>query len=167
MHRDGGLIDHLNCLTVDYAMEFWLINVPWFLAFACRISVGFPPGTGGAGRKLWSVDPPHDGLPLAVVGFLRGDEVDARVAVLGVMPVEVPDKVGHGLAVIQEPPRVFQSVLGGAEDRPESGRCPSNASAVSLICLYQFVGFVPELPGLCGFSPESRLRRPAIGIAAA
>ena len=40
-------------------------------------------------------------------------------------------------------------------------------SAVSLICLYQFVGIVPELPGLGGFSPESRLHRPAIGIAAA
>jgi hypothetical protein len=33
--------------------------------------------------------------------------------VLGVVPVEV----GHGLAVIQEPPRIFRGPLGGAEGR--------------------------------------------------
>ena len=63
----------------------------------------------------------HDGLPLAVVGLLRGDEVDARVVMLGVVPVEVPGEVGHGLAVIQEPPRVFRGALGGAEGRLDEG----------------------------------------------
>ena len=37
----------------------------------------------------------HDGLTEAVVGLLRGDEVDARVVMLGVIPVEVPGEVGH------------------------------------------------------------------------
>jgi len=69
----------------------------------------------------------HDGLPLAVVVLLRGAEVDARVEMLGVVPVKVPGEVGHGLAIIQEPPRVFRSALGGAEGRLDEGvvvRCP-------------------------------------------
>jgi len=63
----------------------------------------------------------HDGLTQAVVGLLRGDEVDGRVVMLGVIPVEVPGEVGHGLAVIQEPPRVFRGALGGAEGRFDEG----------------------------------------------
>lgn len=40
-------------------------------------------------------------------------------------------------------------------------------NAVSLICLYQFAGFVPDLPGLGEFSLESLLHQPFTGIAAA
>jgi hypothetical protein len=32
----------------------------------------------------------HDGLTSAVVGLLRGDEVDTRAEMLGVVPAEVP-----------------------------------------------------------------------------
>ena len=55
------------------------------------------------------------------MGLLRGDEVDARVVMLGVIPVEVPGEVGHGLAIIQEAPRVFRGALGGAEGRLDEG----------------------------------------------
>lgn len=55
------------------------------------------------------------------MGLLRGDEVDARVVMLGVIPVEVPGEVGHGLAVIQEPPRVFRGALGRAKGRLDEG----------------------------------------------
>ncbi len=51
------------------------------------------------------------------MGLLRGDEVDARVVMLGVVPAEVPREVGNGLAVIQEALRVFRCSLGGAEGR--------------------------------------------------
>jgi hypothetical protein len=69
----------------------------------------------------------HDGLPFAFVVLLRGDEVDALLVMLDVVPVEVPGEVGHGFAVIQEPLRVFREALGGAEGRRDKGvavRCP-------------------------------------------
>ena len=55
------------------------------------------------------------------MGLLRGDEVDARVVMLGVVPVEVPREVGHGLAVIQEPSWVLRCALGGSEGRFDEG----------------------------------------------
>ena len=59
----------------------------------------------------------HDGPSLPLVGLLWGDEINARVVVLGIVPGELPGKVGHGLAVIKEPPRIFRGPLGGAEGR--------------------------------------------------
>ncbi len=40
---------------------------------------------------------------------------------LGVVPVEVLGEVGHGLAVIQEPPRVFRGAFGSAGCRFDEG----------------------------------------------
>ncbi len=51
------------------------------------------------------------------MGLLWGDEIDARLVVLGVVLGEAPGEVGHGLAVIQEPPQIFRGPLGGAEGR--------------------------------------------------
>lgn len=63
----------------------------------------------------------HNSLALAVVGLLRGDEVDARVIMLGVVAVEVPSEVGNDLAVIQKSPPVLRGALSGAEGRLRKG----------------------------------------------
>ena len=41
-----------------------------------------------------------DFFPQYAVGLLRGHVVDARVIVLGVLPIEVPGEIGVGLVVI-------------------------------------------------------------------
>jgi len=50
-------------------------------------------------------------------GLLRGDVVDTRMVVLGVVPSKVPIEIGEGLSVIQETTRIRRSAFDGAEGR--------------------------------------------------
>ena len=62
-----------------------------------------------------------DFLPQALVSLLRGDVVDARMVVFGVVPGKVPIEIGEGLAVIQESTGIlrgsFHSAEGGLDVR--------------------------------------------------
>ena len=56
-----------------------------------------------------------DVLPLACVGLLRGDVVDAAMIVLVVVPGKVPGEIDDGLSVIQEAPGILRGAFDGAE----------------------------------------------------
>src|ERR1039457_7705047 len=58
-----------------------------------------------------------DARPQAVMGLLRGDVVDARMVMLGVIPGKVSFKIGDGLVVIQESPGILRGAFDGAEGR--------------------------------------------------
>ena len=49
------------------------------------------------------------------MGLLRGDVVDARMVMLGVVPGKVPFEIGNGLAVVQEAAGIFRGAFDGAE----------------------------------------------------
>ena len=51
----------------------------------------------------------------ALMGLLRGDVVDARMVMLGVVPGKVPFEIGNGLAVVQEAAGIFRGAFDGAE----------------------------------------------------
>ena len=57
----------------------------------------------------------HDFLPQALVSLLRGDVVDARMVVLGVVPGKVPIEIGDGLIVVQEATGILRGAFYGAE----------------------------------------------------
>jgi hypothetical protein len=67
--------------------------------------------------KFLAVSLIDDFLPQALVGLLRGDVVDARMVVLGVVPGKVPIEIGDGLAVVQETTGIFRGSFYGAEGR--------------------------------------------------
>jgi len=56
-----------------------------------------------------------DDLPLAVMGLLRGDVVDARMVMLRVIPGKVSFEVGDRLVVLQESPGILRGAFDGAE----------------------------------------------------
>jgi len=78
---------------------FWCAGFLLLVFFPAPVSLG----------KFLQASLREDAWPLARVGLLRGDVVDAVEVVLVVVPGIVPFKVGHGLgAVNEEAPGIFR-----------------------------------------------------------
>ena len=80
-----------------------------FVCFSCAgfLLLVFFPAPAALGKFLYAslLD---DAWPLAVMGLLRGDVVDARMVMLGVIPGKVATEVFLGLVVIQESPGILR-----------------------------------------------------------
>ena len=88
-----------------------------FLCAGFLLLIFFP--AAAALGKFFGVTLIDDDLPLAVMGLLRGDVVDARMVMLGVIPGKVSFEIGDRLVVIQEANiplyrRVFESMTSSA-----------------------------------------------------